>query len=304
MIQSFYLLELSSRYWQRQATSSALSLSVLLLLFTLFCKKFCSGQVYSPWIFTSPVSSAWICGFALVWLSSSYSRLSWWWRICLWVCKCISIDEWCSFFSPQENHCLSDESRTNIREHFVELETSLSTILGTFKMAETKEKIMKMVNNPKDFFRFVYFWWYLVIFGYFWWYLVLFGYVWWCLMTFGDVWLFLLTFDDFWWYLVSFVDIRWYLVIFYISCFRGDFDLDSDKLSIYVKSNTATNVWRTVTISAPRSKKGAGRSPFRRFQGSCTCDAGVVGKSKLLIKCCHIALVYATFFCWGFKSVY
>ena len=61
-------------------------------------------------------------------------------------------------FFPQENHCLSDESRTNIREHFVELETSLSTILCTFKMAETKEKIMKMVNNPKDFFRFVYFW--------------------------------------------------------------------------------------------------------------------------------------------------
>ena len=118
-------------------------------------------------------------------------------------------------FSPQENHCLSDESRTNIRDSFVELETTLSSILCTFKTAETKEKIMKMVNNPKDFFRFVYFWWYLVIFGYFWWYLVLFGDVWWhlvmfdyfCwhLMIFGDIWCHLLILDDIWSYFIFLV---------------------------------------------------------------------------------------------------
>ena len=55
----------------------------------------------------------------------------------------------------QDGHCLADGARTAIREHFSELQVSLPEVMAEFKKEETKEKLMNMLNNAKDFLRLI-----------------------------------------------------------------------------------------------------------------------------------------------------
>ena len=80
---------------------------------------------------------------------------------------------------------------------------------------------------------------------------------------------------------------------------REDFQLDSDRLSVYVRSESRPGTYHQVTVSTPKSKKGYGGTPWRRFPATCGCDAVTRGRGshpKTSPKCRHIAATYVYFF--------
>ena len=77
--------------------------------------------------------------------------------------------------------------------------------------------------------------------------------------------------------------------------YRADFLLEPGQLSFYVLSSDGTR-WYSVVVFGPKGKKAAGRSPLRRFRASCECKAGC-RRGGIGIKCCHVGLVFGTFFC-------
>ena len=82
---------------------------------------------------------------------------------------------------------------------------------------------------------------------------------------------------------------------------RPDYILEPDRLTVHVLSNSQRLplVWYQVTVAVPKSKKGFGGTPMRRFAATCTCTAGIKIRGSRLKqhpRCCHIATTYAYFF--------